>query len=115
MKKVIMPFGISEIAGTNYYAVKMTANISNNDMGKLMAKYPINVLQIPRKDGKPSTADKITAVLPQAQVWDFLSELRLAIIDRKIADLYDERMKIINPEPPDVVKAGMDMYDDLPW
>jgi len=107
-----MPFGISEITGTNYYAVKMTANISNNDLGKLMSKYPINVLPIPRKDGKESTADKITAVLPQAQVWDFLAELRLAIIDRKIAQLYDERMAIINPPKPEVMQ---DMYDDLPW
>ena len=110
-----MPFGITAIEGTSFYAVKMTANISNNDMASLQSKYAISVIPIPRKDGKPSTADKITAVLPQAQVWDFLAELRLAIIDRKIADLYDARMRIINPEPPEVIKSGMDIYDDLPW
>ena len=108
-----MPFGITEIAGTSFYAVKMTANISTKDMGALMARYPINVVPIPRKDGADSTADKITAVLPQAQVWDFLSELRLAIIDRKIADLYDERMAIVNPQPQTEIMQYK--YDDLPW
>ena len=113
MKKLLMPFGITEIAGTSFYAVKMTANISNNNMGKLMAKYSINVVPIPRKDGKESTAEKITAVLPQAQVWDFLAELRLAIIDRKIADLYDDRMAIVNPQPQ--TEIMQDIYDDMPW
>lgn len=107
-----MPYGISDIMGTNFYAVKMTANISNADMAKLRSSYAINVTPIPRKDGKPSTADKIEGVLPYTDVWDFLKELRLAIIDRKIADLYDERMAIIHPEPPEIMQ---DIYDDMPW
>ena len=108
-----MPFGISEITGTSFFTVKMTANISNADMASLQTKYPINVVPIPRKDGADSTADKITAVLPQAQVWDFLSELRLAIIDRKIADLYDARMAIVNPQPQTEIMQYK--YDDMPW
>jgi len=95
MKSILLPFGIASITGTNYYAVKLTANISKSNEVNLTDRYGLNVSPISRKDGKKSKAVKLTGVLNNEKVWDFLNELRLAIIDRKIGELYDARLAII--------------------
>lgn len=96
MKNVQIPFGIAKIAGTSFYAVKITAKISNANRLSLFNNFPnLSAVEIPRKDGKPSAIHKFTMICDYQNLWNFYDELKLAIIDRKIAALYDERMVII--------------------
>lgn len=96
MKSISLPFGISKLAGTSFYAVKITAKISNANRLSLFNNFPnLSAVEIPRKDGKPSAIHKFTMICEHKDLWNFYDELKLAIIDRKIAALYDERMVII--------------------
>jgi len=114
MKSILLPFGVTSITGTNFFAVKLTANISKSDEKKLTKRYNINVSPISRKDGVKSKAVKLTAVLNNEKIWDFLNELRLAIIDRKISDLYDARLAIIKRKKENFIKNPYAMSADKP-
>jgi len=114
MKSILLPFGVTSITGTNFFAVKLTANISKSDEKKLTKRYNINVSPISRKDNVQSKAVKLTAVLNNEKIWDFLNELRLAIIDRKISDLYDARLAIIKRKKENFIKNPYAMSADKP-
>lgn len=127
MKNVTLPFGISSIAGTSFCAVKMTAKISKSHRTDLMREFEnLNVVGIPRKDGGEPTTYKFTMVCTYNEAYKFYAELRLAIIDRKEAELTARRLRIINEleerggitsyndvDPKDMFTD--DLHDALPW
>lgn len=95
MKNVQIPFGIAKLAGTSFYAVKITAKISNTNRLRLINLFPnLSAVEILR-NGEPSSIHKFTMICEHKDLWDFYDELKLAIIDRKIGELYDARMVII--------------------
>jgi len=96
MKSISLPFGISKLAGTSFYAVKITAKISNANRLSLFNNFPnLSAVEIPRKDGKPSAIHKFTMICEHEDLWNFYDKIKLAIIDRKIGELYDARLAII--------------------
>ena len=146
MKNVQIPFGISSISGTSFCAVKMTARISKSHRTHLMKEFSnLNVVEIPRKDGEEPVIYKFTMVCSYNEACRFYGELRLAILDRKEAEIVAERLIIQNEmeergyipnpyamsadKPPHVVGFidlnkpypvdddlfGDDIHDELPW
>jgi uncharacterized protein YneR len=125
MKSISLPFGISKLAGTSFYAVKITAKISNANRLSLFNNFPnLSAVEIPRKDGKPSAIHKFTMICEHEDLWNFYDKIKLAIIDRKIGELYDARLAIIKrqnkiveceQEPSPVEEDIFADDDELPW
>jgi hypothetical protein len=125
MKNLSLPFGISEITGTGFWAVKMTAKISNADREELKSRFHnLIVAEVPSKDGGEPTTHKFTMVCTYHEVWKFYDSLKLAIIERKLEDLRDARNKIKNkyatvPVDDDGRRRYEEMEDifsdELPW
>jgi hypothetical protein len=85
----------------------------------------LNVVGIPRKDGGEPVIYKFTMVCSHSEACKFYAELRLAIIDRKEAELTARRLIILNELEERGLSSDVDNYvfehedifgdDELPW
>lgn len=114
-KFIKMPFGITAIHESDFLILKIQAVISRKSRDILMEKYAnLRWHNVERKDGIETKACMFKLVGPSEQVFNCLREIRMAIIDEKISQLYDKRMKLLTNKDKHK-KVVLVLDDDLPF